>query len=842
MFKKKAAGLTLRQPAPEYIPAACMYDPETVVTKSGELMQALKVTGFAYESIGSERMDLRETVRKAIRGAIRSDKFAVWIHTVRRRQNLDPGGEYGDYFTRTLDKNWRDLNGWEDKYVNEVYVSVLREGKAAEVNNLKSMLLSLHFNSYYKTHENHLAEEINELRNAVNAIVKVLAPFGVRKLSIYKHKDGVYYSDFLQFFGKLAHMDDEHYPVDMVDIAKQLNNYRIAFGYNTFEITADGMKRFGASFAMKEYHEMSLDSLDEMLQLPLHFTISQTVDFVNAKQAMQEFEEQYRILRQSGATSLLEKSGLKDVVENDAFSETDFGEGQIILTVYNDAVHTLQKDVERLEEAFNVLGVVAPRVDVGLEDAYWAQFPGNFAFISQKKKINSTKIAGLASLYNFPAGRRFDNHWGPAITIFYTAKGTPYFFNYHKDGETCGHAGIIGPFGAGKTVLLNFLLSASRKTLFWNGEKLRAQLFFLDPDEQSHVFIKAINGKYHTMCVTSEGRRTKRYPDGDRGRLCDPFVYAEESDVVFLAEWMASMLMYDPVEFGEEEAVREYRASFDAPLEEEAPIVPVHAPDFGLLEGAARRALALPPEKRSLAAAARFLPEEYARAVRPFLPGGKLEYLFSERRPFALDNEGVAGFGLRNVMKHPRAIMPTTFLLLNMIERSLDGKPAIVVLDEAWTLLNNRFFIPRLKDWFDRMESLNAVVLASTENVRNAGGAAMTADVVAKLETQIFLPNPHADDYSLSYSEAWKLSDAEFAMLESMNAGKREFMIKHGGDAVVCRLNLAATESVRALSSDAERQHKMEDAMMRAGTDPEEWLPVYYAETTSVYADWAEEK
>jgi type IV secretion system protein VirB4 len=81
------------------------------------------------------------------------------------------------------------------------------------------------------------------------------------------------------------------------------------------------------------------------------------------------------------------------------------------------------------------------------------------------------------SLHNYPAGKASANHWGPAVTVLNTTSGTPYFFNFHV--RDVGHTMIIGPTGAGKTVLLNFLCAQA--------QKFNPRTFFFDKDVQSKI-------------------------------------------------------------------------------------------------------------------------------------------------------------------------------------------------------------------------------------------------------------------------------------------------------------------------------------------------------------------
>src|SRR6202000_2514927 len=121
-----------------------------------------------------------------------------------------------------------------------------------------------------------------------------------------------------------------------------------------------------------------------------------------------------------------------------------------------------------------------------LEACYWAQLPANFEFIGRKSKINTLKIAGFAAMHNYPGERVEGNHWGHAVTVFDTTSGTPFFFNFHA--RDVGHTTIIGPTGAGKTVLLNFLCAQA--------QKYNCRIFFFDKDRGAEIFVRALDGKY----------------------------------------------------------------------------------------------------------------------------------------------------------------------------------------------------------------------------------------------------------------------------------------------------------------------------------------------------------
>ena len=92
---------------------------------------------------------------------------------------------------------------------------------------------------------------------------------------------------------------------------------KIAFGKNSLEVLDDDRKHFAAIFSVKEYTELSLNSLDSFLQLPIEFIITQTVDFINSGEALKDFKHQAEILEVSDDQEFAHHSGIKDILSSD---------------------------------------------------------------------------------------------------------------------------------------------------------------------------------------------------------------------------------------------------------------------------------------------------------------------------------------------------------------------------------------------------------------------------------------------------------------------------------------------------------------------------------------------
>src|ERR1700761_569126 len=104
LFKKKAKTENLEEfrditddvLESNFVPYACHWNDNTIVTKNGEILQAIKITGLIQEKLGGKTAEsnLRAKIREAILQHVDATQYAVWIHTVRSRKSLKLEGEY----------------------------------------------------------------------------------------------------------------------------------------------------------------------------------------------------------------------------------------------------------------------------------------------------------------------------------------------------------------------------------------------------------------------------------------------------------------------------------------------------------------------------------------------------------------------------------------------------------------------------------------------------------------------------------------------------------------------------------------------------------------------------
>ncbi|MFM6949449.1 MAG: VirB4 family type IV secretion/conjugal transfer ATPase, partial [Novosphingobium sp.] len=436
-----------------------------------------------------------------------------------------------------------------------------------------------------------------------------------------------------------------------------------------------------------------------------------------------------------------------------------------------------------VQSALTDLGMVTVREDIGLEAAFWAQFPGNFGFIARRVLIGSANFASLASWHNFPAGQPAGNHWGRAVTTFETTAAGPYHFNFHH-GDL-GNFTAIGPSGSGKTVLVNFLLAQARR--------FAPRIVFFDKDRGAELFIRAIGGVYDILRPGVPSRMNPLLlPDTPENRR-------------FLMEWIAQLAGSDGAAMTTE--------------------------DMAQIKEAVDAAMASPPALRRLSSFVELLrgsdrphaKDLYAR-MRPWWGKGEHAWLFDNAEDAIDLSRDTIGFDMTRLLDDPVLRTPAMMYMFHRIDQGLDGTPAIIVVDEGWKALDDDVFVARIRDWEKTLRKRNGIVGFVTQNAGDALESRISSAIVEQAATQIFTANPKAS--RADYVTGFGLTDHEYDLIRSLPDTAHCFLVKHGAESVVVRLDLSGAKDVLTILSGRERTVRLFDEIRATtGDDPAAWLP-----------------
>ncbi len=770
--------------AANLIPYKCHWNSDTILTKDESLIRVIKIKGFAFETADDIEIDLKKASRNNLFKGMASGTFSLYFHTIRRKEKAFPDGVMPDVFSDRLNREWSFKHSDDKSFINEHYLTIIRGHDTSAVAKVQQMVQKLQHKTDHLAWENHMREAFDELDEMTIRVLNGFSAYGAQMLGIVETEDGIF-SELLEFLGRLVNCGfTQKMTLPSMGVDHYLPISRLFFGSKSIEARHPMGIKYAGIVSIKEYRPSTHAGVfDGFMQLPFELIMSQSFNFIDRMIAISSMQLQQRRLVQSEDVAVSQIGEIDQALDSAMSGEFAFGNHHCTVLCIEDGVKALESALSMAIVELANVGITAVRERINLEPAYWAQLPGNASFAARRSTVNTLNIASFASFHNYPSGKRKGNHWGNAVTVFNTVSGTPFFFSFHV--RDVGHTMIIGPTGAGKTVLLNFLCGQSQKFM--------GRLFFFDKDRGAEIFLRAINGTYMT-------------PDTSRPSGFNPFQLEDNStNRSFLVEFLRVLVSYDGDKLNPE--------------------------DLDKLNEAVEGNYKLPREQRKLSNLAAFMgiggPGSLAGRLSMWHGRGSHARLFdNEEDVIDFDSNRIFGFEMGEMLKDKYAIGPVLLYLFHRIQKSLDGRGTMIVLDEAWALIDNPIFAPKIKDWLKTLRKLNTFVVFATQSVEDAAKSSISDTLVQQTATQIFLPNLKATDV---YREVFMLSEREFSLVRTTDPSSRFFLLKQDNDGVIARIDLGGMDDViRVLSGKVETIALLDQIVAEVGPDPANWLEIFY--------------
>ncbi|UAT43452.1 VirB4 family type IV secretion/conjugal transfer ATPase [Anaplasmataceae bacterium AB001_6] len=774
----------------EFIPYTCHYDSETIFTKAGWLLKTIKLNGFAFETADDEDVDIQKSLRNQLFKSIASGNFALYFHTFRMTQTKDAhdffSGRMTSIFGEYVNQTWRKKYEKGTSFKNELYITVVRKFDTKGVAILNHLLNKIKRSSSKDAMKSEMKAASEELNETVNKMVSGLRVYDPKILGTIYTPKGCF-SEILGFFRKIVNcLQDNYDPIVPVgNIAEYIPSVRLYFGYKQIEIVKQDAINYAGIISLKEYGQYtSAGMLDNFLHIPYELIITQTFQFTNRQVAINKMQIQQNRMIQSQDKAISQIAEINRALDDAMSGRIGFGEHHLTILCMAKTPKGLESAASLIDSELSNTGVYSVREKVNMEPAFWAQLPCNFDYIVRKAIISTLNLASFASNHNYPSGTPVGNFWGKAVTVFDTVSGTPFFFNFHV--RDVGHTMIIGPTGAGKTVLMNFLCAQA--------VKFKPRIFFFDKDRGAEIFIRAIGGIYTII----EPRTESNF---------NPLQIENTADnCTFLTEWLKQLVSVN----GEK----------------------ISAEDTLAIAAAVDGNFKLRKEDRRLSNLVPFLgmegPDTLAGRIAMWHTNGSHAKIFDNPTDeLDLTRSSFFGFEMGQLLKDKASLGPVLTYLFHRINISLDGSPTMIVLDEAWALIDNPVFGPTIKDWLKVLRKLNTFVIFATQSVEDASKSAISDTLVQQTATQIFLPNLKATE---TYKSVFMLSQREYTLIKSTDPATRFFLIKQTISAVIARINLKNMDDIiSVLSGRAETVLLLDRIIEEVGSsDPKDWLDIFY--------------
>lgn len=797
----------------EQVPYLIHAEAHVVRTRLGDYVQVFRCGGIGFESADDAQLNAWHERLNFLWRNIAGPHLALWTHVVRRREVLSWSRNSGNGFAADLRARYQQRLSGQVLMINELYLSILyRPSKGTGAGPLATL-----FNrATNEPSTQEVAAALEVCAHLAQTLQSALARYQPERLGTYLH-NGRTHSSVLEFLAFLINGEWRRIPLPRAPLPHALVTSRLVFGREVLEYRQPSSTRVAAMLGIKEYPTLTpVGTFDRLLCAPFDFILTQSFAFLSKAAGQGLLQRQIHRLANAGDYAVSQAQELHRALDALTSNEFVLGEHHFSLQIMTDVVEPpntgqsarLQPLNDAIAAARTLLtdtGMTVAREDLALEAAFWAQLPGNLPLRPRKAPISSRNFAAMAALHAHPAGRRYGNHWGEALTTFVTTARSPYHFSLHaadpRDDEAgtrrdTGHTFICGPTGSGKTVFIGFLVAML--------EQQGVTQCVFDKDRGLEILVRALGGEYLTLRNgVSTGCNPLQLPD-------------EPRHVEFLKVWLEALV----------------RSGGPTSLSIQQQLD---------LEQALHGTLALPRSLRRLSRLIEFLdptdPEGVHARLSRWCESTRGDYAWAFDNPadrtlarFAQNR--TIGFDVTEFLEHALLRTPLTLYLFHLVRQLLDGRRLVCWMDEFWRLLEDPAFESFAKDGPKTWRKLNGVMCLATQSPSDVLSSPISRTIIEQTPTKVFFPNLEATPED--YTQGFALSEREFGLIRQLEAGARRFLIKQGQHSVVCQLDLSGFEAelqvISARRSDIERLHELFNAR---GEHVADWLPAFLQMSSS---------
>ncbi|MBB4130232.1 VirB4 family type IV secretion/conjugal transfer ATPase [Xanthomonas sp. 3075] len=791
-------------PIGDFITLSSHVAPAVIKTTGGDFLITWHLEGLPF--VGREDWDLehKHNTFNRLLQTLRAPDFvnvAFWVHDVRRKRRLKNKSSFKHRFNQDLSDEYFEMLSAQRIMQNELYLTMIYRPVVAG----KRFVEKSTNVDKLQAEQNQAIAKLMEMAGNVEAVIRDYSPY---RLGMYEAKNGVVFSETLEFFGYLINRIDEPVPVLSAPIRDYLPVSRHTFSPKTGDFlvtTPNGGNHFGAILNIKEYAEATFPGiLNGLKYLDFEYVITHSFSPMGRQDALKVLDRTKGMMISSGDKAVSQIIELDQAMDQLSSGNFVLGEYHFLIAIYADSQERLSQNIAATRAELSNASFVSAKEDIAIASSFYSQLPGNWRYRTRLANISSLNFLGLSPLHNFATGKQHNNPWGDCVTTLQTTNGQPYYFNFHATHPSENSLGekaiantmVIGKSGTGKTALINFLLSQVQKY------EPSPTIFFFDKDRGAEIFVRACGGNYLAL---ENGQ-----PTGFNPFQCE----RSEENVQFLADLIKVLAGKREYTSREEEDI--YRA--------------------------VENMLDTPMHLRSMSNFQKSLPNMgddglYAR-MRRWTLGNSLGWVFDNPVDTVdLSRANIIGFDYTDVIDNPEVRVPVINYLLHKLESLIDGRPLIYVMDEFWKILDGEGGLKEFaKNKQKTIRKQNGMGIFATQSPEDALKSDIAAALIEQTATLILLPNPNASKED--YIEGLKLTDAEFQVVTALDERSRCFLVKQGHASSVCQLNLRGMDDalsvISASTDNIEIMHRViQDAAVKRGIhiselSPEDWLENFY--------------
>src|SRR5271170_5585999 len=325
-----------------------------------------------------------------------------------------------------------------------------------------------------------------------------------------------------------------------------------------------------------------------------------------------------------------------------------FGQFSLTVVIYDLDMAKVDRACADFYKVFSVHDAQLYEEKYNLLNAFLAAVPGNHVFNLRSLYLLNTNYADFSFLFTLHCGEPRNNHLRQEyLAVLETNHHTPYFLNLHY--RDVAHTMILGRTGAGKSFLLNFLIT--------NLQKYNPHTFIFDLGGSFESLTQLFGGSYVRVGLESDGFKI------------NPFsLPPTKENLDFLALFLKVLIQ------------GQRAGELDPATEREL---------FHQVENL----YAVDPALRTLGVLANTLGHDVASRLSKWTRGGQFGFLFDNAED-TISFSRFQCFDFQRMSQYQELLEPLLFYILHranavIADRQITSIFKAFFIDEAWVFLKN---------------------------------------------------------------------------------------------------------------------------------------------------------
>jgi len=717
----------------DYLPWACLVAPGVVLNKDGSFQRSARFRGPDLESATeSELIGTCARINNVLRRF--GSNWALFFEAERHAAHDYPASDFPDPVSRLVDEERRAAFEQTDAlFESSTLLTFVYLPPAENVGRMEGMLVEStdagRPGSDYRDHLDAFVQQTDRALDLIAQLMPEVAPLSDEETLTYLHNC----------------ISNKRHPIAAPEIPVYLDAVLVDTPLTGGLAPMLGDAHLRALTVLGFPGSTTPGLLDALNHLGFEYrwmTRFLPLDKAAAEKMIKRFRRQWFAKRKSIAAIIKEvltneQSVLVDTDADNKTADADaalqelgadlvsYGYVTTTFIVWDEDAAAVREKVRAAQRIIDGRGFATIEESANAVEAWLSSLPGHVYANVRQAPINTLNLAHLMPLSAIWAGPpRNDHLGGPPLLTVRTNGTTPFRLVTHI-GDV-GHTLVVGPTGAGKSVLLSLIALQFRRYP-------DAQITFFDKGGSARAAVLGMGGDFFDLGGAKDGVKD--------ALAFQPLAKIDlTGERSFAQEWILGLLAHEGVAVTPE----------------------VKDAVWSALSNLA----AAPPPERTLTGLATLLQVTALRqALQPYTlegPYGRLLDADDDR----LTLSDVQCFEMEELMHETGAVLPVLTYLFHRLEARFDGRPSLLILDEAWLFLDNPAFAARIREWLKTLRKQNVSVIFATQGLSDIAGSSIAPAIIESCPSRIFLPNDRAiEPQAKAVYEAFGLNDRQIEIV-----------------------------------------------------------------------------